>query len=150
MWPFKKRYPSVRDLPDNQWAVATGNNDGRPVLVRHNRACRCIRGHPDYPHQVGVAIPLNDPRADGFPTDAEDVALHAIEEALETRLTANGEAVMTTVITTNGMREFVFYTSNPDATRAKLEQLDCETAAHQVQHVIQYDPQWGIFQEFEF
>ena len=46
------------------------------------------------------------------------------------------------------MREFVFYSSAPQATHDTLESLAKEVATHQVQHIVQPDLKWRVYRQF--
>lgn len=149
MWPFRKQYPPLEELcADGQWAVCTGEYEGRPMLVRRNGAGEQGIGHPSLPYQIGVAVPFLCPREDGMPPRDEDEQLHAIEDALSDSLKANNLCVFVLVITTKGMREFVFYTGDPDAVRGKVEAIQQRVQSHEVQLMIQHDPHWNVFRQF--
>ena len=149
MWPFKKRYPKRRDLslPD-VWTLAQGEHEGAPLIPRINTAAGPLAGHPEFKHRVGVAIPLREPDEQGFPSEEEGAELAEIEETLARSLLANLESLLVLVITTGGMREFVFYTANPSATESKLRTITEEVTSHEVQAYIEPDKEWIGYLEF--
>src|SRR4051812_29643295 len=100
-----KSYP-----PESQWTVLQGQYGGRPMLVRRNDSAKQLRGHPDYNHRVGIAVPLRAPDECGLPRSAEMSQLDAIEDLLSARLEANQDSLQVLTLTTGGMREFIFYT----------------------------------------
>ncbi len=63
------------------------------------------------------------------PQGGEFAGLNEIEDLLEQRLTDRNESVMAGVITTDGMREYVFYSSDAEQATAKVEQLAAQIRA---------------------
>lgn len=148
MWPFSKKFPSIDELPQDDWAVGTGDYEGQPIVVRLNNAARKMIGNPEYPDQVGVAIPANAPGEDGMPVEPETSVLGDIEDKLVQRLGVGGQALLTAVISGRGMREFVFYSSDAAATRKKVMQVNTMTDSHELQVNVEHDPKWRIYKSF--
>ena len=135
-------------IPDGPWMVGQGEFDGRAIVVRTNTGASSFAGDARYGHRVGVAVPLRNPNADGLPEPAESAELDDVEDKLVPALTDGGIATFVLAITTAGMREFVFYTSNPTSVESRLEQLSEEIGTHELQHVIEHDPKWDVFKQF--
>ena len=115
------------------------------MIVRLRSGVRRAAGHKDFAVQIGVAVPLNDPSSDGLPTADESQQLGAIEERLSKDLEEPRRAVLTAVITTSGMREFVLYTGSKGWIRDWTERFQAETATHQIQVMSQPDPKWSVY-----
>jgi hypothetical protein len=135
-------------IPDGPWMVGQGEFDGRVIVVRANTGASTFAGDARYGHRVGVAVPLRSPSADGLPEPEESAELDDVEDKLVDALTDGGTATFVLAITTAGMREFVFYTSNPTSVESRLEQLSREIETHELQHVIEHDPEWDVFKQF--
>jgi hypothetical protein len=88
-------------------SIFHGEHDGRPMIVRLNVGARAVAGSADWGIRVGVAIPLRRPRPDGLPDAEESEQLAAIEDALTAASIQH--ALLVAVISTDGMREFLFY-----------------------------------------
>lgn len=148
MWPFNKRFPPKSELVlEPRWSLDQGVYAGRPLLVRLNRGIDAAIGHPDYSHQVGVAIPLRAPDENGFPAREEGEQLGRIEDLLAARLEAERQCIHVATLSTGGMRELVFYSSDPASTHDLLEQLATEVSTHEVQHIVQPDPRWKVYRQ---
>ena len=115
------------------------------MIVRTNAGYRNFGSVPGYEHQVGIAVPLRTPEATGLPSPAEDAQLGEIENLLRDSLQAEAESLLVAVITTSGMREFVFYTRDPQQVKRRFEQLRDDTANHELQLMIQVDKNWGVY-----
>ncbi len=133
---FRKRKP-----PEDKWTVATGTHDGAPIIVRVNAGAAPLAGSLGI--QIGVAVPLNDPRPDGLPDPAEHAQLEAVEEELLARIGDRG--VLVAVITTGTMREFVAYTATADWIEAFHHEFDAAVDSHEVQVMAKHDPDWSVY-----
>jgi hypothetical protein len=148
VWPFKKKYLPKNQLSfEDSWTMLRAISEGKPMLVRR-RSVSGLLGHPEYPYQVGIAIPCNNPDSNGFPGKDELPQLNKIEDKLMPTLQQDKESVLVMVITTGNMREFVFYTSSPDGVKAKFAQLQKSVTTHELQIIIQMDKNWSIFRRF--
>jgi hypothetical protein len=78
----------------------------------------------------------------------EMAQLDAIEDELSAKLERDQRSLQVLVITTGGMREFVFYTRDPQDAQASIEALQSHITTHELQFYIESDGQWGLFKEF--
>ena len=146
MWPFKKSPQTADNLQVNDdWTVAQGDHNGRPMFVRFNGGFGGFRGKSRYPHQVGIAVPLKKPLETGLPTAQEISELAAIEDAICEVLEAEKESLLVLVVTTGGMQEFVLYTRSPEKVKLKFERLRGEITGHEIQLMIQEDKDWQVY-----
>ena len=118
------------------------------MFVRRNDSAAELSHHPDYRFRIGVAIPLKAPNEHGLPGAAEAEELNGIEDALVSRLGAGQLSLQVLAITTNGMREFVFYARDHQVAQSALEELRDQISSHEIQAYIETDPKWSLYQEF--
>jgi len=142
MFKRSNSYPA-----ESKWSVQQGEYGGKPMWVRRNDSAKQLRGHPDYNHRVGIAVPLRAPDEKGLPGSAEISQLNAIEDLLSARLEANQDSLQVLAITTGGMREFIFYTRAAQTLQPVLEKLQLEVVTHEVQCYIEPDAEWSIYEE---
>lgn len=141
MWPFSKKL----EVPENEWTVAQGENRGNPMFIRFNAGLQGLGAKEHYAYRVGCAVPLKAPNEHGLPAKEEFAALDAIEDAL---VQSFGEhTLLAVVITTSGMREFVFYTAKPKAVETAHQELKTRFE-HELQLIIQHDPAWNVYADF--
>ena len=143
---FKKKQPSYPD--EAKWSVHQGEQDGKPLFIRRNDSAKQLSAHPEYAYRVGIAIPLLDPNLEGLPTSEEMGSLNTIEDQLAGSLEANQDSIQVLSITTNGMREFVFYTRSPDAAQAAISNAGSEFPQYAFQYYIHEDKKWELYQQF--
>jgi hypothetical protein len=115
------------------------------MFVRTNTGYRKFGSVPGYEHQVGIAIPFRKAEATGLPCPAEDAQLGDIEEIICTSLEEQAESLFVAVITTSGMREFVFYTCKPNSVQQRCEVLRNRITSHEIQLMIQSDRTWRVY-----
>ena len=143
-----RRYPKKNELAlQDRWSVSQGEYDGKPMIVRLNTGVDPAVGHPEFAHQVGIAVPLHSPDQNGFPGPEESGQLDAIEDLLVARLGVARQCLHVATISTSGMREFVFYTSEPETAHKTLTQLESSGLSHELQHFIQKDPEWNVYRQ---
>jgi hypothetical protein len=92
------------------WYIYRGADASGPLHGRFDHEGRPLAGSPQYPIQVGIAIPLLDPGDDGLAQVHELPALEEIERTVVG--VAEGQALLVGVITTAGTREYVLYTGD--------------------------------------
>jgi len=150
MWPFNKKTSKPDRLPiDGPWSVGQGENNGNVMFVRYNIGYKELGSVPDYEHQVGIAVPLRSPEPTGLPSSAEDAQLGDLEESICGSLEAEAESLLVAVITTGGMREFVFYTRAPESVKQRFEALRSSISSHEIQLMIQPDEDWNVYASFD-
>ncbi|MBI5802999.1 MAG: DUF695 domain-containing protein [Verrucomicrobia bacterium] len=150
MWPFNKNTSRPDRLPiDDSWSVGQGENNGNVMFVRYNTAYRKFGSVPDYEHQVGICVPLCSPEPTGLPSPEESEQLRVLEDTICDSLGAEAESLLVAVITTSGMREFVFYTRAPESVKLRFEALLKSITSHEIQLMIQPDADWNVYASFD-
>jgi Family of unknown function (DUF695) len=144
--PFRRHVPTYP--AESSWSVLQGEHDGRPMFVRRNDSARQLLRHPEYRHRVGVAIAFREHRFDGLPTENETPVLLRIEDALAQELEADQVSLQVLSITTNDMRELVFYTRAPSIVPAVVEKVQARFRSHRIQHYVKDDPRWTVYKHF--
>jgi len=113
---------------DAVWSVAKGDLNGAPLFIRFRQDPRPQLTGSGLEHRVGFAVPLRDPDSQGLPQR------HEFEDLSR--------------ITTASIREFVFYSSDPEGVRAAIPSLRAQVRTHELQWYIEPDPEWRAYQEF--
>ena len=149
MWPtFLKKPLDPAKLPVvDKWQVAKGERSGKPMILRTHAGYRDFRGVTGFDHQVGIAVPLHDVDIDGLPKTDESEQLNAIENEICMLLEPQNESLFVATLTCGGIREFVLYTSNPDAVKRKFKLLQDRTLSHRVHLKIQQDKDWQVYSQ---
>lgn len=130
----------------DNWHLLQGHHHGRPMLVRYNAGAEPLAGRGTHDIRVGVAVPFNVPDPDGLPELVEGETLELFEDEL-VELVA-GRATLVAVITADGMREFVLYTSDGRWLGSFRRALEQAIPTHHVQVDAKPDPQWDLYRSF--
>jgi len=128
------------------WYIYRGGDARGPLHGRFDHDARPLAGSPEYPIQVGVAVPLLEPGLDGLPQEHELPALDEIEKVIVG--IAETDAVLVGVISTAGVREFVLYTGDGEWLEAYHNALSAAIESHEVQMMARRDPEWTIYRAF--
>jgi hypothetical protein len=115
------------------------------MIVRSNAGYRDFGNLPGYEHQVGIAVPLRNAEPTGLPSPAEDAELGKVEDLLYNSLQEQAESLLVAIVTTSGMREFVFYTRDAERVKLRFDQLRSHITSHDLQLMIQVDKAWGVY-----
>lgn len=146
---FKKKYiPRTKlQINDKAWQVSRGEHQDKPLLVRINTWAKELVGHPELPFRIGIAVPFLHPQADGLPTGEENFDFNEIEDAIFDIFQKNNMAIVCVTITTNGMREFLIY-SSVDQIEDQINQLKSKFSKYNFQHYISEDKKWDGYNEW--
>lgn len=127
------------------WTIARAVDDGKPLLIGVNIAFRDAVDRDRYPIRIGVALPLNTPDDQGWPSSAEGHELQAAEDRIIDAL--NGRAILVGRITGRSMREFIFHASDHDWIGDFHSEVQASVTSHEVQVMAQTDPGWTVYQQ---
>lgn len=137
---------SMDGQPDS-WSIYQGSYDGKVLFVRRNVGLEPLVGTLLYSHRLGVAIPFHHPNEHGLPNRDEAQLVGEIEDQLDAALEET-KTVFALVLTTAGMREFVFYTAEPEVAKSKVEAIKARVKTHDVQYSLSEDTEWSVYQSF--
>jgi hypothetical protein len=143
---FKKKmftFPS-----DSKWSVGQGASEGKPIFIRRNTSATTLAGHADYKFRIGVAILLHEPNSEGLPNKNEMEQINVIEDQLWENLEKDQNSLHVLTITTQSMREFIFYSRLPDVATASIENIRQKTQTHEIQSYVAEDYQWNVYKQF--
>ncbi len=129
------------------WSVSDGEYDGKRMLVRLNDGLRAMAGRKSHSRQAGIAIRCNSPDEQGLPSANDATAFSNFEDQSQEMFCADQLALFAAVITTGGMREFVFYLSDERRFREHFRDWARTPKSHRVQLMIQRDPSWSVYRK---
>jgi hypothetical protein len=149
LFKSRKKYPTIEEIDiADEWAMFQGQHQGNPLIARFRTSAKDLIGHPSYTHQVGIAVPLNEPDHNGFPSADESKQLDETEDQIACMLETGNESLLVGIISTNGMREFVLYTTSPEEVRRKFKELNEQISTHALQLMIRPDNGWNVYKQF--
>jgi hypothetical protein len=146
----KKTYPPIEsiDLESHEWQISKSSNPTvEPIIIRKNLSAEELKAHPSYGHQCYLTFKLNSPNEDGSITTKEFDELGAIENQICPILEQKNESILVAVVTTKGVKDLIWYTSNPEAFKLKVEQIITSTPSHKISCEFAPDPKWKIYSD---
>ena len=144
-----KKYPSKDQLTiPNDWGLSLAQTNEGPMVMKVNSGYSRLIGHPEYPYQIGVAVPLNAPNSAGMHGEEEGEQVGVIEDMLVESLESDKLALYVFSQCSSGAKEWVFYTGNPDEVEGRIHSVRSRITTHTIQNVRQEDPGWDVYQNF--
>lgn len=148
----EKRYPAPGLLPidpESDWQLMQGTIGDAVAFIRLHAGLRRVVGHPDYDRRLTVSVLFNETRDDGMPATREELdAVSDVGERIAAVLREGQQSLLALIITSQGKRELVFYTSDPDAALARLEAQRGREPGHQIEAEVERDSFWGKYRTF--
>ena len=143
---FKQRSDDPgKEVPDGPWSTGQTEYEGRPMVLRLNTGLAGWSDKRGFSTRAAIAVQFRSPDGRGFPSPKETEALDRFEDEFVERFREAGAALVA-VITTNGMREFVFYASEEQALRTRFREWAATPKSHRVQLNVRPDPSWTAYQ----
>ncbi|MCA9156045.1 MAG: DUF695 domain-containing protein [Planctomycetales bacterium] len=139
----KKSQPERND----RWSVATAQDGDMPLIFR-------IRSLPDnfakseYPTMLAISWRYGNANG-GMPLPDEKARMDLLEDLLMPALEPVNNAILTVIVTGNGVREWQWYTRSPDRTMELVNTALAGQTQFPVEFIIQDDPDWEAFSQFE-
>jgi hypothetical protein len=118
----QNRRMSAEPGSDEHWATVQADDGGQPLIVRIRTDVPKAELRARWPNRMVVLwrFPPEGPEGShGLPTAAQQTAMSQFEDAIDAALAAAGVAVLTSVATTRGAREWIWYCGQaPEFNRA--------------------------------
>lgn len=136
-------------MPDDDWQLLQGEVAGKPAIVRFNRALQSLAGTDGYKDELIVSVKLAQPTDAGLTTAVEAGTLNTFEDALRHALGPAPSALLAVVMTTDGFRDFIFYTGEPMVAVRRIQSSVAPTFSDlNVDVRGRPDPEWTQYRRF--
>lgn len=131
-------------IKNNPWAVAEGTHNNLPLMIRFRSNLTSeldISNHPQL-----IQIYWNYSKHDsGMPSSVDSQHMEIFENRLVDALENDLTGILVAVITTGGVREWVYYTKSLDAFAERLHNMPQESAPYPIEIDTDNDPEWEYF-----
>jgi hypothetical protein len=125
-----------------------GTSGGHLAYIRGNTALRALKERQRFPYRAGFAVAFLKPNRFGLPGDDEAQDLTSLENEIDRAMSGKRLGFLTLVITTGGMREYVFYSNQPDAVRKLMRKMGNRMHGREVRTYVAADPAWEVYDRF--
>lgn len=135
-------------MPKSKWSILTGQEFEKPIIVRRNNSVQEYAENSAFIYRIGITVLLLEPNEVGLPSKEEVASLDQIEDELNNQLEKEGDSIQVLVITTGGMREFVYYSCNSKLIEQVIYNTRKKFSSHEIQFYVKEDKEWSIYKEF--
>lgn len=135
-------------MSKSKWSILSGQESEKPIIVRRNNSVQQYTENSDFIYRVGISIRLLEPNEAGLPSKEEMNSLDQIEDELNNQLEKDGNSIQVLVITTDGMREFVYYTRNSELIAQVIYNIRNKFTYHEIQFYVKKDKELSVYKEF--
>jgi hypothetical protein len=128
--------------------VATGQDDGKPLILRIRNKPPSFARKEAFPHLLAVCWQYESPNEQGMPSEDVVARMSQLEDLLEEALEGARQAFLTVIVTGNGVREWQWYARNPDEVMKLVNDTLGELEPFPVEFSFQDDPEWVGYSRF--
>lgn len=116
-------------------------------FFRKNLAPAIAPGHRDYGFIAYLTFHYHPRDASGLPSSEDEESFSHIQHQLE-GLEIDGLSIHVAAVTKSGIRDFLFYTCDPNLFLWRAEDFRKTYSQFQVECEIKPDPQWNHYEDF--
>lgn len=131
----------------DMWAVAEGTHHGKPLLIRFRQELRSITDLTGYPLLLQITWPFAETDGTGLPDDPASSHMELFENRIAEAFERDCHAVLTAVITNDGSRQWLFYTSDIEECGRRLTDMPQERERYPIELTAEDDPCWTYLRE---
>jgi hypothetical protein len=137
-----------RDAGREEWSLATGTDNGFPLIVRfRNIVPEGVRPE-NYPDLVTVSWKFN-PRANGMPESEDNARMEELEDLLDKSLESRKQGFMMMAVTCNGRREWQWYSRDQNEFKELLDVAVAGKPPFPVQISHTQDKEWSAYRAIQ-
>lgn len=127
----------------DQWSLAEGTwHNGLPIIMRIRLEIDEFVGSPEYSVGYRITWKFENPTTHGYPSDTDNDLLTQFEVKLLNAFEPNGTAIVAAVVTHNGERDFVCYTSDPNSAHSIFNETFASEPVKPLSFAASPDPEW--------
>ncbi len=128
------------------WAMAEGENNEKPLMIRFRSELRTVEDVSGYPELLLVNWNYESD-AQGMPSDAAVEAIDDFEDLLLVALEPDFQSVLACVITNDGSRQWVFYSSGIDEAAHRINAMPQQAQPYPIELLTDDDAEWAYFKD---
>lgn len=134
--------PSI--VKNDLWSLAEGAHNDKPLVIRFREEFRNKPDLSSYPRLVRVlwTYPAD---ASGMPDSEASDQMGVFEDRLVAAVEPSQTAVLVAVLTNDGQREWLFYTSEVAEFGRRLSEMPQENDRYPIDLSTESDPAWSTF-----
>ena len=128
---------------NDDWSLYDGIwGNGHPILLRFRNGLESYIGSQEYPLRYMITWSFEDFEEGGYPSTKEIDAVEDFENLIYDKLQEGNQCICVAVITNNGEREWIFYSSDTEETHHRLNLALENSPVYPISIVTCPDPGW--------
>ena len=131
-----------RDL----WAMAEGEHNDQPLMIRFRSELRKVEDVSGYPDLLLVNWSY-EPDPHGLPSESAVEAIDDFEDLLLAALEHDYQTVLVCVITNDGSRQWVCYSSDIDEAVVRINAMPQKPQPYPIELLSDDDAEWAYFKD---
>ena len=131
-------------IKNDQWAVAEGTHKKLSLIIRFRNKLTTQLNLSQHPQLIQIYWGFGE-HPSGMPSDKDSKEMEIFENRLVEALESDLTGILTSVITTNGYREWVYYTTSIEEFGDKLHNMPQEKEPYPIEIEADNDPNWDYF-----
>ena len=137
-----------QSVADDQWSVAQGEKNGKPLLIRYRSKRPQNFEAAAFPFLLSATWSYR-PNEFGLPSAEEMESMDKFEDALASSLEGSQIAHLMVILTGDGERDWLWYTCGEEDAMRQLNQALKGHERYPVQFSVQKDRAWKAYAQFE-
>ncbi|WP_193215178.1 DUF695 domain-containing protein [Luteolibacter marinus] len=139
--------PVLEMVEGDRASFAEVSSGGDVALIRYRLPVLGGSEVPGYPWRLAVLWPYAECDSGALPTREANEAMNVFEERLFEALGHDNHAVWVAVLTFDGARQWVFYTSDVSECGRRLAAMPHEERSYPIELEADEDPTWTYLRE---
>ena len=137
----------ARVVRQDQWALAQGLHNQKPLVIRYRTGFQDVSDLRGYPSLLHIIWVFEEPDGNGLPGEEETAALDQFEDRLLAAYEFDFHAALTAVITNDGARQWIFYTSDLEECARRLNTMPQNARRYPIELTADEDPRWTFLRD---
>ncbi|WP_430462106.1 DUF695 domain-containing protein [Thalassolituus sp. LLYu03] len=133
-------------LANNRWIRASGSLHDKPISIQYREDWQSVRDADSLPLCVQIAWQAQSvDDSTGFPSLSEQTSILTFSEHLQKQLEPGENALVTMVITHDGVNQWIIYCRDLDVLKEGLNRIPTDAGLYPIEVVADEDAAWNTF-----
>ena len=138
----------LQDLSiSDRWDVSQGVLDDKVMIIRIRRDLNNVIGHPGLSNRLRIVWEFHSDNDSGLPDPGDAQLMEICEGKLAEALEERNEAVLTHVLTCDGLRQWVFYCGDIGVAGERLNSVLPHDEPYPIEITAEPDEKWTEYSD---
>jgi hypothetical protein len=132
----------------DQWSLATGEDQGRPLIYRIRFQHPAFANNAAFPHLMVIFWAYESSNDQGMPIPEDVQRMSELENLLQPALEGASEGFLSVIVIGDGVREWQWYVRDPKRTMDLVNITLGHLEPFPVRFDFEDDPKWKLYYRF--